>query len=85
MSCNGWKHLKNYRLSNDFCARNIEMRDASRKKTGSSQESSFSQYPLKKGHFIIEIPKKSGATTPCGYVTPSKTVTRFQFCQHCRP
>ena len=37
MSCNGWKHLKNYRLNDDFCARNIEMRDASRKKTGSSQ------------------------------------------------
>ena len=36
MSCNGWKHLKNYRLNDDFCARNIEMRDASRKKTGSS-------------------------------------------------
>jgi hypothetical protein len=32
MSCNGWKHLKNYRLNDDFCARNIEMRDASRKK-----------------------------------------------------
>jgi hypothetical protein len=38
MSCNGWKHLKNYRLNDDFCARNIEMRDASRKKTGSSQK-----------------------------------------------
>lgn len=36
MSRNGWKHLKNYRLNDDFCARNIEMRDASRKKTGSS-------------------------------------------------
>ena len=36
MSCNGWKHLKNYRLNDDFCARNIEMRSASRKKTGSS-------------------------------------------------
>ena len=36
MSCNGWKHLKNYRLNDDFCARNIEMRDASRKETGSS-------------------------------------------------
>jgi hypothetical protein len=35
MSYNGWKHLKNYRLNDDFCARNIEMRDASRKKTGS--------------------------------------------------
>ena len=32
MSCNGWKHLKNYRLNDDFRARNIEMRDASRKK-----------------------------------------------------
>ena len=32
MSCNGWKHLKNYRLNDDFCARNIEMRSASRKK-----------------------------------------------------
>ena len=38
MSCNGWKHLKNYRLNDDFCARNIEMRSASRKKTGSSHE-----------------------------------------------
>ena len=38
MSCNGWKHLKNYRLNDDFCARNIEMRDASRKKTGSSHK-----------------------------------------------
>lgn len=38
MSCNGWKHLKNYRLNDDFCARNIEMRDASRKKTGSSHQ-----------------------------------------------
>ena len=37
MSCNGWKLLKNYRLNDDFCARNIEMRSASRKKTGSSQ------------------------------------------------
>ncbi len=36
MSCNGWKLWKNYRLNDDFCARNIEMRDASRKKTGSS-------------------------------------------------
>ena len=36
MSYNGWKHLKNYRLNEDFCARNIEMRSASRKKTGSS-------------------------------------------------
>ena len=26
------KNLKNYRLSNDFCARNTEMRDVSRKK-----------------------------------------------------
>ena len=39
MSCNGWKHLKNYRLNDDFCARNIEMRSASRKKTGSSHYS----------------------------------------------
>lgn len=43
MSRNGWKHLKNYRLNDDFCARNIEMRDASRKKTGSSHDCKLMQ------------------------------------------
>ena len=50
MSCNGWKHLKNYRLNDDFCARNIEMRDASRKKTGSSHIITTKAY----FYFLIE-------------------------------
>ena len=53
MSCNGWKHLKNYRLSNDICARNIEMRDASRKKTGSSHFTCRSTNALRFYRIII--------------------------------
>lgn len=53
MSCNGWKHLKNYRLNDDFCARNIEMRDASRKKTGSSQESMHIKWKILSDLFLV--------------------------------
>ena len=59
MSYNGWKHLKNYRLNEDFCARNIEMRSsmrsASRKKTGSSHTSTEFTAFIEKYGIIITI------------------------------
>ena len=40
---------------------------------GSGQEGRLLRIQSEQRH------KKSGATTPCGYVTPSKTASRFQF------